>query len=187
MTVATATRPLSPLDHERAMSEYGRRAEARAYALGNRGPIRTGADGKLLPEILKSYWTRGFYVFQGVVTPDELRELRTDIDDVLSRAPVAPDATVDVRGRPTLDHGIIKPPYRWAKPLSDPVGGTDKNNGRHPVAMLQPEPGKDSPALDRGAARWEPSPQRRLPAPLRPSRIADRGGVDPGRRFRSLQ
>src|SRR6188474_1557357 len=38
MTVATATRPLSPLDHERAMSEYGRRAESRAYALGNRGP-----------------------------------------------------------------------------------------------------------------------------------------------------
>ena len=145
MTVATATRPLSPLDHERAMSEYGRRAEARAYALGNRGPIRTGADGKLLPEILESYWTHGFYVFQGVVTPDELRELRTDIDDVLSRAPVAPDATVDQRGRTTLDHGIIKPPYRWARPLSDPVGGTDKNNGRHPVAMLQPEPGKDSP------------------------------------------
>ena len=49
MTVATATRPLSPFDHERAMREYGRRAEARAYALGNRGSIRTGADGKLLP------------------------------------------------------------------------------------------------------------------------------------------
>src|SRR4051812_38104957 len=64
MTVATATRPLSPLDHERAMSDYGRRAEARAYALGNRGPIRTGADGKLLPEIIESYWTHGFYVFQ---------------------------------------------------------------------------------------------------------------------------
>ena len=46
--------------------------EARAYALGNRGPIRTGADGKLLPEILESYWTNGFYVFQGVVGPEEL-------------------------------------------------------------------------------------------------------------------
>ena len=146
MTVATTSRPLSPLDHERAMSDYGRRAEARAYALGNRGPIRTGADGKLVPEILESYWTHGFYILQGVVGPEELRELRADIDEVLSHAPVAPDATVDQRGRATLDHGIIKPPYRWAKPLSDPVGGTDKNNGRHPVAMLQPEPGKDSPA-----------------------------------------
>src|SRR5579883_3590637 len=64
-------RPLSAADHERAMSEYGRRAEARAYALGNRGPIRIGADGKLLPEILESYWTNGFYVFQGVVGPEE--------------------------------------------------------------------------------------------------------------------
>ncbi|HEY2871571.1 MAG TPA: hypothetical protein VGJ56_06615, partial [Reyranella sp.] len=118
MPDTTVSRPLSAADHERAMSEYGRRAEARAYALGNRGPIRVGADGKLLPEILESYWTNGFYVFQGVVGADELAELRADIDAVLSRAPVAPDATIDFRGRPVVDNGIIKPPYRWAKPLS---------------------------------------------------------------------
>ena len=94
----------------------------------------------------KSYWTHGFYVFQGVVGPEELAELRADIDAVLSRAPVAPDATVDSPGRPVVDHGIIKPPYRWAKPLSDPVGGTDANNGRHPAEMLQPTPGEDAPA-----------------------------------------
>ena len=139
------TPPLSAADHERAMSEYGRRAEARAYDLGNRGPIRVGPDGKLLPEILESYWTNGFYVFQGVVGPQELAELRADIDAVLSRAPVAPDAAIDFRGRPVVDHGILKPPYRWAKPLSDPVGGTDANNGRHPAEMLQPTPGKDAP------------------------------------------
>ncbi len=137
--------PLSAAEHERAMSGYGRRAEARAYALGNRGPIRLGSDGKLLPEILDSYWTNGFYVFQGVVGAEELAELRADIDAVLSHAPVAPDATVDFRGRPVVDHGI-KPPYRWAKPLSDPVGGTDANNGRHPAEMLQPVPDKDAPA-----------------------------------------
>ena len=102
--------------------------------------------GRLLPQILESYWTHGFYVFQGVVGPEELQELRADIDTVLSRAPVAPDATVDRHGRPASTEGIIKPPYRWAKPLSDPVGGTDKNNGRHPAAMLQPEPGEDAPA-----------------------------------------
>src|SRR6185312_4583622 len=146
MPDTAASRPLSAADHERAMSEYGQRAEARAYALGNRGPIRLGVDGKLLPEILDSYWTNGFYVFQGVVGPDELAELRADIDAVLSRAPVAPDATIDFRGRPVVDHGILKPPYRWAKPLSDPVGGTDANNGRHPAEMLQPVPGRDAPA-----------------------------------------
>ena len=145
MSAVTASRPLSAADHVRVMSEYGRRAEARAYALGNRGPIRVGADGKLLPEILEAYWANGFYVFQGVVGPDELAELRADIDNVLSRAPVAPDSKVDRHGRPASTEGVIKPPYRWAKPLSDPVGGTDKNNGRHPAAMLQPDAGAGAP------------------------------------------
>ena len=146
MTLVATDKTLSAADHERAMSAYGRRAEARAHALGNRGPIRTGADGRLLPEILESYWTHGFYVFEGVVGPEELAELRADIDTVLSRAPVAPDAAVDRLGRPARNDGIIKPPYRWARPLSDPVGGTNANNGRHPAAMLQPEPEADAPA-----------------------------------------
>lgn len=146
-TSAQATSPpLSAADHVRAMSEYGRRAEARARALGNRGPIRLGADGRLLPEIVDSYWANGFYVFQGVVEPGELGDLRDDIEAVLSRAPVAPDATVDAQGRPVVDDGILKPAYKWARPLSDPVGGTSANNGRHPAAMLQPEPGAQAPA-----------------------------------------
>jgi hypothetical protein len=143
--MTATTQPLTAVAHVRAMSEYGKRAEARAYALGNRGPIKVGADGKLLPEILDSYWANGFYVFQGVVGPEELAELRTDIDAVLSRAPVAPDAKVDYAGRPVREHGIVKPPYRWARPLSDPVGGTDANNGRHPAEMLQPKPDAAAP------------------------------------------
>jgi len=146
MTLATASAPLTAADHVRAMAEYGRRAEARAYAMGNRGPIRLGADGKLLPEILDSYWKNGFYVFEGVVGAEEVQELRAEIDAVLARAPVAPDSTVDRFGRTAFGAGILKPPYRWARPLSDPVGGTDLNNGRHPAAMLQPEPGKDAPS-----------------------------------------
>ena len=151
MSVAAATVAAPPpvptaADHQRAMAEYGRRAEARALALGNRGPIRLGADGKLLPEILDAYWTHGFYVFQGVLSLEELQELRVDLDAVLDRAPVAPDATVDRLGRPVVDTGIIKPPYRWARPLSDPRGGTDANNGRHPAAMAQPVPGEAAPA-----------------------------------------
>ena len=44
MSLVADSRTLSAAEHERAMSEYGRRAEARAHALGNRGPIRLGAD-----------------------------------------------------------------------------------------------------------------------------------------------
>src|ERR1044071_9440004 len=132
------TKTISAQDHKKAMEEYGRAAEARAYALGNRGPIRFTADGKLDPAILDSYWQHGFYVLQGVVGPEELAELRAAVDRVLDRAPVAPDAKVDRHGRPVPDEGILRPAYKWAKPLSDPVGGTDKNNGRHPAQMLQP-------------------------------------------------
>jgi hypothetical protein len=149
MTEAAPTQapaPLSAQDHLRAMADYSRAGEARAWALGNRGPIRFDANGKLDRSILDSYWTHGFYVFEGVVGPEELAELRADVDAVLARAPVEPGATLDRHGRPAFGHGIIKPPYRWAKPLSDPVGGTDKNNGRHPVAMLQPSLGEGAPA-----------------------------------------
>ena len=37
--------------HESAMQEYLRAGEARAFSLGNRGPIRLDSAGKLLPEI----------------------------------------------------------------------------------------------------------------------------------------
>jgi ectoine hydroxylase-related dioxygenase (phytanoyl-CoA dioxygenase family) len=141
------TKTISAQDHKKAMEEYGRAAEARAYALGNRGPIRFTADGKLDPAILDSYWQHGFYVLQGVVGPEELAELRAAVDRTLDRAPVTPDATVDRHGNRALGDGIIKPPYRWAKPLSDPLGGTDKFNGRHPAQMLQPTLGDDAPAL----------------------------------------
>jgi Phytanoyl-CoA dioxygenase (PhyH) len=141
------TQTISAQDHKKVMQEYGRAAEARAYALGNRGPIRFTADGKLDPAILESYWKHGFYVLQGVVGPEELAELRAAVDRTLDRAPVTPDATVDRHGNRALGDGIIKPPYRWAKPLSDPVGGTDKNNGRHPAQMLQP-------TLDKGGPAW---------------------------------
>ena len=134
-------------DHQKVMEEYGRAAEARAYGLGNRGPIRFTSDGKLDPAILDAYWRHGFYVLQGVVGSEELAELRAAVDRTLDRAPVTPDATVDRHGSKPMGEGIIKPPYRWAKPLSDPLGGTGLYNGRHPVAMAQPILDKDAPAL----------------------------------------
>ncbi len=149
MTSATATAEAGPsltaADHARAMADYMREGTARAYALPNRGPIVLGPDGRLDPAILEAYWKYGFYVFTGVVGPEELAELRADVDRLIEGAPIAPDATVDRHGRPALGAGIIKPPYRWAKPLSDPLGGTDKNNGRHPVKMLEARPADDAP------------------------------------------
>src|SRR3990167_2752271 len=51
--------PLTAADHHRAMADYSRAGEARALALGNRGPIRFDAGGRLDPAILDAYWTHG--------------------------------------------------------------------------------------------------------------------------------
>jgi hypothetical protein len=146
MTSVEQAPALSAAEHARAMTAYMQEGEARAYALPNRGPIRLGPDGKLDPAIVAAYWKYGFYVFENVVGPEELAELRADIDRVIAGAPVAPDAKVDRHGRPAMGAGIVKPPYRFAKPLSDPLGGTEKNNGRHPVKMLEARPAEDAPA-----------------------------------------
>ena len=52
---------------EAAMQAYLRDGEERAFALGNRGPIRFDRDGRLAPDILEAYWRCGFYVFEGVL------------------------------------------------------------------------------------------------------------------------
>ena len=64
-----AAAPLTAEDHARTMAEYSRAGEGRARALGNRGPIRLDANGRLAQDIVDSYWTHGFYVFEGVAGP----------------------------------------------------------------------------------------------------------------------
>ncbi len=122
-------------EHAKAMSAYSGQGRQRALALGNRGPIRVNANGKLHQDILDAYREYGFYVFERVVGPEELAELRADIDRVLDRAPAAPDSEVDAKGRPALGREFARPSYRFARPLSDPLGGTSLNKGRHPVKM----------------------------------------------------
>ncbi len=65
---------------------------------------------------------------------------------MLDHAPVSPDAEQDAKGRPAFGTGFARPPYRFAKPLSDPLGGTSKNKGRHPVKMHEAAPPEDAPA-----------------------------------------
>lgn len=132
-------------DHAAAMADYIRRGEEAAYALGNRGPIRLDANGDLQADILDAYWRTGFYVFEDAITDEELADLRAEFDAVLSRAPVEPDAEVDAMGRPAFGQNLTRPAYRYTTPLSDPVGGTTKNNGRHPVAMISPKAAEDAP------------------------------------------
>src|SRR6478609_2645859 len=104
---ASMNKPLTPATgdygpEEAAMRAYLREGEARAMALGNRGPIRFGEDGRIHPDILEAYWRCGFYVFEGVVRPEELADIEADIQDILARLPRERGAPVDAQGRPAL-------------------------------------------------------------------------------------
>lgn len=140
------TNTLSAAEHARAMADYIRTGTQRAYAVGNRGPIRLDATGKLEADILDAYWEQGFYVFEKVVEGTELAELRADIERVLDHAPVEPGDDRDQNGRPVIGRAFARPCFNFVKPLSDPVGGTSRNKSRHPVKMLDPTPPQDAPA-----------------------------------------
>ena len=125
--------------------DYFRAGEERAYSLGNRGPLRFADDGTLHPEVLATYWQHGFYVFEGVLGEEELGDLRSELADLLDRAPVAPEAELDRRGRRAFGEAFTTPVFSFGKPLSDPYGGTDANYGRHPAKMSEPRPAEDAP------------------------------------------
>lgn len=136
---------LSAEEHARAMVDYIAEGTQRAHEIGNRGPIEFDTDGKLDRSILEAYWEHGFYVFEGVVSDEELKELRADVEHMLSGAPLEPKGNVDSEGRPAMGQEFTRAPYRYARPLSDPLGGTSKNKGRHPAAMHEAIPARDAP------------------------------------------
>jgi ectoine hydroxylase-related dioxygenase (phytanoyl-CoA dioxygenase family) len=127
------------------MRDYLERGEKKAFALGNRGPVRYDEDGALAADILEAYWRHGFYVFEGVLGAEELADIEADLKDILKRLPVRQGALFDAQGRPALAADCEAPTLFWSKPLADPFGGTDLANGRHPVKMIEPEAAADAP------------------------------------------
>ena len=136
---------LSAESHAAAMRHYMREGEARALALGNRGPLRFESDGAVHRDILAAYWRCGFYVLEGAIGEEELAELRADVERVVAGAPIEPGASVDARGRPAIGAGLARPSFSFARPLSDPLGGTGRYQGRHPVKMQEPTPAAGAP------------------------------------------
>ncbi|MFT3804243.1 MAG: phytanoyl-CoA dioxygenase family protein [Burkholderiaceae bacterium] len=135
----------SASNEEAVMRAYLADGERRAAALGNRGPIRFTADGRLDPSIVDAYWRTGFYVFENVLRPEELADIENDLKSILDRLPVRRGADRDRHGRPALAADHRAPTLFWSRPLGDPVGGTSANNGRHPVKMHEPKAAADAP------------------------------------------
>ena len=136
---------LATAEHAAQMAAYRRDGERRARALGNRGPLRFKAGHVLDDAILEAYWRHGFYVLENVIGAAELADLRADMANLLERAPVSRDATVDAAGRPAAGIEFERPTFSFVKPLSDPVGGTNRVGGRHPAKMAEPVPAAGAP------------------------------------------
>jgi hypothetical protein len=122
---------------ETAMQEYFRQGESKARSLGNRGPIRFTADGKLDPQIVDAYLRTGFYIFESVLGTEEVLELKADLHDMLDRLPPRRGSLVDAKGRPALGVDLDVSPLMWAKPLGDPLGGSAVASARYPVKMIE--------------------------------------------------
>ncbi len=140
-----APQVLSRADHDAGMRAYRLAGERLAAEIANRGPLRLTDDGQLHPDILAAYWRHGYYIFEGVIDPAEVAALQRDAQNMLQRAPVTPEGKVDAQGRPALGLDYVRFPFRYTKPLSDPWGGTDALNGRHPAQMAQPQADAGAP------------------------------------------
>ena len=86
---------------ETAWEAYRRDGCERAAWLGNRGPMCFDEDGRLAQDILGAYRRTGFYVFTGVLSPEEVQELAIEFDQVLDNAPLRNDGEVDRHARPS--------------------------------------------------------------------------------------
>ena len=117
----------------------------KAYELGNRSPIRFENDRRISQNIIDSYWENGFYIFENLISKNELYNLISDLEETLSRAPVSEDSNLDKNGHPAIGNEFSIQTFSFAKPLSDPLGGTLKSYGRHEVKMDEPDPFLQSP------------------------------------------
>ena len=127
------------------MNEYILEGLDNSKLLDNRSQVIYDENGNLSKDIINKYNKYGFYVFENIVKIDELNVLKEEVDKVIDGAPISPGSKLDKKGEPALFRDLRKEPYIYAKPLSDPLGGTKLNKGRHPSKMKAPKPKKNSP------------------------------------------
>ena len=113
--------------------------------LGNRGPIRFTAEGTLENDIIESYQENGFYIFENVLDQAELTDIEADLKNLQGRLPRDRTSKIDGSGRPAINANCKSEPLYWAKPLSDPFGGTELGNGRHQINMTEHVPDENAP------------------------------------------
>ena len=132
-------------DDADAVKKYIIEGQAKAIALPNRGPLTLDDDGNIHPDILNAYSEYGFYIFEGALSEDELNDLKSDLAEMRDNFPAHMGAQTDKHGRPALGADNKAMTLQWARPLSDPLGGTQISNGRHQVKLFEPKAADDAP------------------------------------------
>ena len=128
-----------------AMRTYLLEGQAAALALPNRGRLRFTESGALADEIRAAYSEYGFYVFENVLSDEELDDIKADLDTMRAQFPTGPESQVNAAGEPALGADAKALTLVWSKPLGDPLGGTELANGRHQVKMFEPEADAEAP------------------------------------------
>ncbi|TDF37234.1 phytanoyl-CoA dioxygenase [Alteromonadaceae bacterium M269] len=128
-----------------AMKQYLLDGQEKALKLDNRGPIQFDEQGNLAKPILDAYSTYGFYIFEGVISEEELADIKSDLEQLKTQFPVENGAKVNAQNEPALGTDCRAPNLIWSKPLGDPLGGTPIANGRHQVKLFEPEAAADAP------------------------------------------
>ena len=125
-------------DEAEAVKTYMQEGLKQALRLPNRGPIQFLKKWRSTSRNSGSHTlSMAFMFLKGVVTAQEMSDVRQDIDELRSRFATHPDSKLDARGRPALGCECKGPGLKWSKALSDPLGGTDVANGRHQIKLKE--------------------------------------------------
>ncbi|NNC38131.1 MAG: phytanoyl-CoA dioxygenase [Acidimicrobiales bacterium] len=128
-----------------AVKTYLIEGQAKALALPNRGELKFDEDGNVAQDILNAYSKYGFYILENVLSEEELDDIKADLEKMRENFPAHMGAETDTHGRPALGADNKAPTLQWARPLSDPLGGTEIFNGRHQVKLFEPKAADDAP------------------------------------------
>ena len=132
-------------ENSNAMESYLIEGEKKALELNNRGPIKFDSNGSLCSAIRKAYSDNGFYIFENVINPKELKDIKDDLENLRANFPTGPESSLDISGNPAFNSDSKSLTLVWSKPLGDPLGGTELANGRHQVKLFEPEAASDAP------------------------------------------
>ena len=132
-------------ENSNAMESYLIEGEKKALELNNRGPIMFDSNGSLCSDIRKAYSDNGFYIFENVINPKELKDIKDDLENLRANFPTGPESNLDISGNPAFNSDSKSLTLVWSKPLGDPLGGTELANGRHQVKLFEPEAASDAP------------------------------------------